>query len=165
MSGFVLTQEWLREHFRYEDGELYIKKKWDGAGLRNKLGRKVGSLNKNGYVYFSLKKKRYLLHRVVFFLHNGYFPKIVDHKNGVRSDNRIENLREADASKNQMNRKVSYGKRFGIKGVYDARGKFNASIHLNGKKVHLGNFETKEEAKAAYDKAALEHFGEFARFG
>lgn len=89
----------------------------------------------------------------------------VDHINGNKLDNRRCNLRVCTRSQNLQNMKLRKDNRLGVKGVTfnKARQKYVAQITSNGKNKGLGYFLTIEEAKAAYDKAALEKFGAFAR--
>ena len=97
----------------------------------------------------------------------GSWPNgFLDHKNGVRSDNRWHNLRIANKSQNAANSKTNIRNRLGLKGVVAVvpeGSRFKANIKKNGKKKHLGVFATPEEAHAAYCKAAKEVYGEFSR--
>lgn len=107
----------------------------------------------------------YSEHRLAWFMTYGEWPKEIDHVNGNCADNRISNLRLADRSTNSANqRKHRYGKN-PFKGVtFERRGqKWVARIQKNGKQTHLGSFQTVEEARLAYIKAAVALFGEFAR--
>lgn len=103
--------------------------------------------------------------RLAWALHNGCWPPIgywVDHKNGVKSDNTIINLRLATPTQNQQN-KAGYGQY--AKGVTwrDRKERpWQAKIRVNGDRLHLGSFETEEEASEAYQQAALKYHGEFA---
>lgn len=99
------------------------------------------------------------MHRLIMSAPAGM---VVDHINGDGTDNRRENLRVVSQQKNAWN---SRGKRAGQpKGAYSyAPGRWKASIRVDGKFIHLGVFGTQQEAAAAYDAAAIKHFGEFAR--
>jgi len=85
----------------------------------------------------------------------------VDHANGNGLDNRRSNLRPADRSKNSANSKLPHDSTTGYKGV--SRHGWTAQIVTSGRQIHLGTFDTPEAAARAYDRAAVEHFGEFAR--
>ncbi len=82
-----------------------------------------------------------------------------DHINGNKLDNRKSNLRIATVSENGMNRKVSKNNKSGLKGVSFFEGRWRAYIQ----RKFLGYYSTKKEAAIAYNKAAQEFFGEFAR--
>ena len=87
----------------------------------------------------------------------------VDHRNGDGLDNRRQNLRPANDSKNQMNARMRSDNPSGFKGVCADRHRWMARIQLDGRRTYLGYFATPQEAAHAYDAAALLHFGEFAR--
>jgi hypothetical protein len=88
----------------------------------------------------------------------------VDHINGDGLNNTRANLRLASHTQNQHNKRVMRRNRSGYKGVYlfSKTAKWGATIKIDGKSTHLGTFDRPEDAARAYDKAAREHFGEFA---
>ena len=88
----------------------------------------------------------------------------VDHVNGNGLDNRRANLRPATNQENQRNRGKQENNTSGFKGVgwHKRIGKWQASVRVDGRLVHLGYHATPEAAARAYDAAALEHHGEFA---
>lgn len=100
---------------------------------------------------------------ICWVLYYGEFPKgIVDHKNRIGADHRIENLRDATPTRNQQN-KAGYGQY--AKGVTWRNRKekpYQAKIRVNGDRIHLGSFATEEEAAEAYRQAAFRYHGEFA---
>jgi len=91
--------------------------------------------------------------------------KTVDHRNGNGLDNRRSNLRWATVSEQRWNSGLSRKNTSGFKGVsFDkSRGKYRAQIRVAERYVRLGRFMTAEEAAQAYDRAAREAFGAFAR--
>ena len=101
------------------------------------------------------------LHRVIARAAKG---QIVDHINGDYTDNRRSNLRICTHSQNQGNRKsLNRNNTTGYRGIAQLpSGRWCAHIKRNRRKFHLGVYATPEEAARAYDKAALDHYGEFA---
>jgi hypothetical protein len=89
----------------------------------------------------------------------------VDHRNGNGLDNRRFNIRIATVVDNARNTRIHRDNKVGFKGVhFDKRnGKFRAHIGLNGRSRYIGSYKTAENAAKAYDEAAIEYFGEFAR--
>jgi hypothetical protein len=110
----------------------------------------------------------YLGHRLVWLYHNGCWPsKFLDHIDGDRENNRIENLREASRTDNNRNVSRQRNNTSGFKGVSLMKrdNVWIAQITVNRKNYYLGRFSTPEEAYAAYCKAAKELHGEFANTG
>lgn len=105
---------------------------------------------------------RLLMHRIINDTPKGLET---DHKNRNTLDNRCSNLRSATHSENGRNRKLQYDNTSGFRGVHwrKDRGKFRAQVKVNGKHKHLGYFAYAVDAARAYDAAARELHGEFAR--
>lgn len=126
----------------------------------------LSCIDANGYKTGTLLGRRIKAHRVVFCICHGFWPESVDHINGNRADNRIENLRDANQSENMKNvkpRSGSTSKYLGV-GWHKATRKWAAQIRSrDGKNVHLGLFQSETEAAKAYDTAARQHHGRFAR--
>ena len=101
------------------------------------------------------------MHRLIL----GFPDAFVDHINGDRLDNRRSNLRPCTVQQNNCNRRVNHNSRSQLKGVKPStRGrKWEARIRVHGHLQHLGMFSTPEDAARAYDAAARESFGPFAR--
>ncbi|HEX8610196.1 MAG TPA: HNH endonuclease [Telluria sp.] len=135
------------------------------AGIR--VGAHAGHVSQEGYVHLGIAGKTIKAHRLAWLLTHGGLPEIIDHINGNRADNRIANLRAVTASQNRMNAAPRSDSKSRTKGVsWAAReGKWNAQIHVDGKKKFLGYFVEFEAAKVAYEKASKQYHGEFARAG
>lgn len=107
-------------------------------------------------------KRTFTMHRQVLGL--PYKTGEVDHINRNTLDNRKSNLRICTKSQNQGNKPIQRNNTSGYKGVSSLQygGKWTARISIKGKNTHIGQFETKEEAAIAYNKKAVEVFGEYA---
>ena len=157
------TQERLKELFDYnpETGEFIRKIKTNGF---SKPGSVAGSLNKGGYVKMSVDKRMYQAHRLAWMYVYGEDPgKLeVDHRNHIKNDNRIANLRLSTHIQNGYNRE-GFSKT-GYKGVkfHKYSGLYEALITINKKRKYLGYFKTPEEASEAYQKASREHHGVYS---
>lgn len=121
-----------------------------------------------GYYRVGYKGRDYLAHRVVWALYNGAWPPPdmdIDHIDGDPANNAINNLRVCHHGENMRNRGKQANNKTGFKGVrvHPLSPKFNARIQHKGVGVHLGMFDTAEEAHEAYCKAARELHGNFAK--
>lgn len=155
-----MTYEVAHALLRYENGRLF----WRTQTKNMKPDASADSAFGEGYLSVSHGRKRMSSHRVVWLLLKGKWPhQSIDHINGIRSDNRIENLRLCTRSQNMQNlTKVSSAT--GFKGVtfHKQTGKFQASIKIEGKFKYLGLFVFAKDAAKAYDVASVEAFGEFS---
>lgn len=152
----MLTQEYLKSILRY-DPETGLFTWIVTFSNRCKTGQLAGGLQNHGYWRIRINKKDYQAHRLAWLYMIGEWPKSdIDHINTIKSDNRWCNLREATEIQNAHNRSYQINNKLGVKGVsiHKPTGKFIAYIKLNQRQKNLGLFETLEEAKMAYDKAA-----------
>lgn len=153
----------LHEWFRYENGRLYWKKckaKWID------LKKEAGTINSIGYRTVVFNQKRYAVHRLVYMMHNGYLPKQIDHINGNRADNRIENLREVSNSQNRCNTGLMKSNTSGVKGVcWDKKSnKWSASVQYQNKRVRA-LFDTLDDAKKFCVAKRGQVHSQYARHG
>ena len=164
-----LTVDLLNHLFEYdkETGNLIWKIKPSSRGHSVKAGDIAGTLKSHGYLCVGINYNSYRAHRLIFLMHKGYLPKTIDHINGDKLDNRIENLRAATIGQNQHNRKTNANNTSGYKGVCwnKAQKKWTARITLERKNIHLGYFANVEEAAEVVRKAREELHGDFAHHG
>lgn len=162
-KDFNLTQQYLLELFEYKNGDLYNKKSRQKA----KAGEIAGSLLKDGYRQVHIANRSYKVHRVIFMMHYGYLPPQVDHINGVKNDNRIENLRPANNSKNQQNRKPQRNNITGHKNIHfcNRSQRYVVSFRVNKKLISYGYFKDIDKAKQVAMQKRIELHGEFANHG
>lgn len=147
-----------------DTGFLHWKDRPNCSGFKRaglKAGMLVGSMHKSGYLVVEISNVNYLVHRVAWLIHYGKWPNgQIDHINGIRTDNRIKNLRDVSPRDNASNtHKHRSGKLLGA--CYDKdTGFYLSSINLKGNSVYLGRFTAPEEANMAY-KIALENEDKF----
>ena len=147
------SQARLRELFDYEHGHGRLTWKIQ-LGTRGTVGSVAGYLqSKTGYWVIRADGRSYQAHRLTWIWHNGDIPKgkLVDHVNGVKTDNRIENLRPADDYLNGTNKECVVNKKSGLPVGVQAKGdRFQARIKVDGKNKYLGTRSTPEEAGQLY---------------
>ncbi len=160
----AVTAERLRELLDYNRETGEFRRKISGSN-RVKPGAIAGSLMGEGYLLSYVDGRRYLNHRLAWLYVHGHWPAAhVDHINGVRSDNRLANLREASHAQNLAHRvKLDKDNKSGYRGVSwcKEKRKWAAEVRHNGQRRRLGRFDNIEDAAKAYDAAAREMFGEF----
>lgn len=147
------TIERLRSLLEYSsDTGLLTWKVWRGG--KAKPGTIAGSVSDDGYVYLSIDRNTFAAHRVAWAMHFGKWPDhLVDHENGIKSDNRIGNLRSANHVENGQNQTMDRPRKKSTKliGAYRCGGdKWRAIIRVNKTSVHLGVFDSDIEANKAY---------------
>lgn len=126
----------LREAFDYD--------RETGVITRKSNGKPFGSVNSRGYLIGLAGGTTVAAHRLAFALVEGRWPVGVDHVNRIKTDNRWGNLREAGVALNQLNLTPSKG---GVR--VERSGRFTARF----RGAHLGTFDTRKQAEAAYKQA------------
>ena len=162
----ALTQERLKKMFDYrEDGNLIRKHSIGGNG--NKAGRAIGTKPKmtrnSRYSATKIDGEHWCVHKLIYLYNYGYVPDQLDHINGDTSDNRIENLREANSSENMRNRRIFSNNKSGHKGVSWSKchGKWYVYMNVNNARKHLGYYDDLEIAALLASEVRDLHHGNF----
>jgi hypothetical protein len=147
-----------------ETGEITWRVTRNAHGGRVAPGVVAGT-RKDGYVQLCTSGRQYRAHRVAWLLMTGDHPPFdmdIDHVNGNRSDNRWSNLRLATRSQNNTNRRTAKTSS-GVNGVYQRgdTGKWHARVTVNYRVIHLGQFDTKDEAISARRAGEAQHYGNY----
>ena len=158
-----LTQERVRELFEYRE---------DGSLIRKSTGKSAAcKLGSHRYLRVVVDGKAFALHRVIFLWCKGVLPPIIDHADGNRLNNKIENLREATQQQNCLNSKHRATSKSPYKNVYlqapnnNPKWKRNwvVSLTVNRKRKYIGSFRDLEFADLVATEARNLYHGQFAR--
>lgn len=154
-----ITQQKVREFLSYEP---------DTGLFRYRVGPRAGQVAghpSHGYVKISIPGHGGLYaHRLAWLYMTGEMPTaLMDHIDCVRDNNAWSNLRPATPRQNAANAKIKKSNTSGFKGVRVIGGHFRAKITVDHRIIYLGDYETLEEAVAAYKGASRVGFGEYAR--
>ena len=159
----MITQENLKSILHYSPETGLFTRLVNRQCVR--AGDIAGYQTEYGYIRIGIDGKNHRAHRLAWLYMTGSWPsEQIDHINGIRSDNRWENLREATHGQNKMN-SLSPLNKCGLKGVTRNGNNWMAQIRVQKQRIYLGTFASKEDAHAAYCAAADKHFGDFANHG
>ena len=151
-----------KELFRYENGKLYRKV----DKQKGKAGAEAGTLTNYGYLTVRVDKKMVMVHRIIWEIERGPIPKgfEIDHIDGIRNNNHINNLRIATRSENRWNAAIRKDNTSGVRGVRWHKGtkKWRAEITISGKTKLLGHFATFNDAVNLRRKEEIGLFGIFS---
>lgn len=163
MAPTILTVARLREVLHY-DPETGIFTRKVRTAQRHQVGDRadfiVTSGGQKGYYRVTVDSVRYMAHRLAWFYVHGAWPvEDIDHWDGDRGNNRIGNLRDVTNQINRENmRKARKDNKSGFLGVTThAPGVYRASVHKDGKRIHIGLYDNPEEAHEAYLVAKRKH--------
>lgn len=165
----MITQDELKQLLEYnpDTGEFTWRERPSRFSKR-KAGDRAGCLDKQwGYRVWKHNSTMYREHRLVFLYTEGSYPKVVDHINRNKQDNRLCNLRIAEHAQNSWNCSKHADNISGVKGVsWDkSNNNWKAKFVVRGKTINVGNFSCKEKAAEAVRVARELHHGEFANHG
>ncbi|EKL2214131.1 HNH endonuclease [Salmonella enterica] len=140
------------DYFVYDEGKLY----WRINSGKARVMTFAGWHDKGGYLRVRLNGRTHGVHRIVWEMHHGKIQDgmEIDHNNGIRDDNRIENLNLVTSQENNKNMKIPSHNKSGVIGVSFCKrtGKWFASIRVNKKEVFLGRYsDINDAAKARKD--------------
>ncbi len=155
----------LREMLEYDPQEGVLR--WRVTSGRAHKGKVAGTAAWHRYATFRMNGKFLKVHRVAWFLYHGAWPSgFVDHIDGDKLNNRIDNLRDVTPKQNRLNvRKARADSETGVVGVRKNGSKFEAVITLDRKMKVLGRFDTLSEASSAYGAAHFSAYGEYSPYG
>ena len=160
----MLSQEEVRFLLDYREGRMY----WRIPLLRNRIkaGTEAGTICL-GYWKIMFRRKSYFRSNLTWIYFNGAIPARmqIDHWDRNTLNDLLDNLRLGTKQQNDFNRGVAKRSISGFKGVCPVPwkpGYWRVAIFVEGKIIRLGHFSDKIEAARAYDRAARQHFGEFA---
>lgn len=173
MAGDDIPQDTLKKLLRYdrETGKLYWRVRsadMFSDGYRNAAGNcanwnaryanteALSTVSTSGYLYGPVLGKKLAAHRVIFCMEYGYWPENVDHIDGARTHNRLENLRDVTVAENNMNLSIRSDNKTGCGGVHWDEARRKWLVRVKGR--HVGRYDVFEEAVAAR-AAASKQFG------
>ncbi len=158
----MVNQQQVFDLFEYRDGHLYYRK------IRKGHRSLAGGVANTGYWRVNIDGKKYQTHRLIYLMFYGRVPEFVDHIDGDKTNNRIENLRAATRAQNQHNRRVRHDSVSGSKNVrWDKKAaKWRVVMRLTQhKQQHIGFFDDFELAKFVASEYHDKYHGDFARHG
>lgn len=151
-----LSIERLRQVLRYEPdtGNFYwIHRDTD----QKKLGLNASIVRSHGYLNICIDSNYYYTHRLAWFYAHGEWPKVIDHIDGDKTNNSLENLRSVNQKCNVQNvLKTRKHNKSGVLGAIKSKYGFYARLTNQGKQIYLGHYKTAEEAHNVYLKAKRE---------
>ena len=163
-----ITPELIRQLFEFKDGRYYwLAKDRSEFGSKSAYyawntrfaGKEAMVTNgANGYLQVRIKRITFPAHRVIWAFHYGEWPAdFIDHIDGNRKNNALENLRVVDRLTNCRNQRKHSRNASGVCGVnwHKCAGQWRAFIGVGGKSIHLGEYDHIDEAIAARKAAEI----------
>ena len=152
MTEVNINAQRLREILSYDKDTGFFTRISHGRGRRPAEGNPAGCKTDRGYIHIHVSGRVYKAHRLAWlYVHSEWPDGDIDHIDGDKTNNRIDNLRSVSTSVNMQNQRVAQKRNAsGFLGVTVHGGRFEASIKLNGKNIYLGSYANPELAHAAY---------------
>ena len=152
----MFSQDQLKSIFEYDNGNLIWKRRaangrYDTQFNTRFSGKIAGGFDAYGYLKVAINKGQYFVHKIIFFMINGQDPEVLDHIDGDRTNNRIENLRVANYKINNRNRGMSRNNTSGYTNIRVVKTGFHVRVRVSSGTIHLGVFSDIESAIAARD--------------
>jgi len=148
---------------------------WLQGTSRSPTGSVAGGVSEQGYRRIRIFGKKYRAHRLAWLYMTGEWPTVVDHKNGIRDDNRWVNLRKASVTDNTRNTGITPRNTSGVKGVswHKRTSGWEAGVRVSGRylrrqfqpSTHGGIEQAKKAAEAWVIETRSRAHGEFANHG
>ena len=150
-----ITYEQAMDLFYYKDGFLYKKK----------TNKKIESRGCGDYLSVMINYKNYIVHRIIYLLHYKTLPFCVDHIDGNKQNNNIDNLRSATYTQNAYNRIKKPNTLTNLKNITycKLKKKYKVQLQLDNKNKHFGYFSDLEDAKLTALTVRNKYCKEFAR--
>lgn len=160
----TVTQQDVIDQLHYDVTTGLMYWKHDRANGKVKAGDIASSIqSKTGYRRVSIDSKYYAAHRLVWLMHYGTLPELIDHIDGNRANNILSNLRVATKQSNAANRSKNLNNTSGYRGVVQKGSRYRATIGFKGVRYDLGMFDTAEQAHQAYESKSKELRKDFHR--
>lgn len=155
-----MTYEEVKARYDYDPAGFLLHKR----GPHQHSGKRAGyaDAHKKGYWVIECRGKRYPAHRLIYLWHHGTYPVYsVDHINRVKTDNRIENLRDGTPSEQNQNVEYAGKNRTGYRGIDFRKDKqrYRGVVGFNGKKHKTKNYKTADAAYKAYCELVVSLYG------
>jgi hypothetical protein len=162
IKALPIDSEYVRTLFDYKDGHLH----WKINKGRARIGG-TARLNNMGYLVLKFDGTAYLEHRLVWAWHGKEPCETLDHINGDTTDNRIENLRQANNAENLRNTKKPVHNTSGVKGVSwnKQKQKWIVSLWQEGKQKYFGAYDDMSQAVSKIQSVREQMHGAFANNG
>ena len=161
-SGEIVARINIEEFLSFDQAHEFfvldggVLKNRTARGRRAKVGQIAGTSNGDGYLRVRVNGYQFRVHRIIWLMTYGCWPKgQIDHINGMRDDNRPENMRDVDSQGNQRNQHIRVDNTSGITGVSLENGRWTARIKIDGQRYRLGRYRTRDEALAARHAAQV----------